>query len=257
MTDSAIATGRGRRILAYAPPLAAALAAGAILLLVLVPFGWRLKLWHYHWSFEMVAWAQDLAVAAAVVAALGLVFGHAVIGRRGRLLASALVVLGIATVYVPWQWAWISGLHPPINDITTDTESPPEFVAVLAAREAEQARPAAYGGVGVARQQQMAYPDIAPLSLTVLPQEAFERALAIARAMWFWTIVASDPQKGTIEASATTPYFGFTDDVVIRVIAEGAGSRIDIRSHSRQGGSDAGVNAARVRKYLAALKAAG
>jgi uncharacterized protein (DUF1499 family) len=252
MTDSAIATTRRRRLLARAPLVAALLAGAALLLLVLVPFGWRFGLWNYRLSFQMVAWAQDLALAGAAVAALGLVFGRSLIAGRGRLLAAALVLFGAGMIAVPFLWAQQRGPHPPINDITTDTENPPAFVAALPAREAEQAQPAIYGGAVTSRQQQASYPDIAPLTFAAPPAQAFERAVATARALG-WRILASDPQKGTIEASHTTIYFGFTDDIVIRVTANGAGSRVDIRSHSRQGRGDSGVNAARVRKYLAAL----
>jgi uncharacterized protein (DUF1499 family) len=253
MTDSLMISGRGPRLLARAPLVAALLATVALLLLALVPFGWRFGLWNFRLSFRMVAWAQDLALVAAVVAALGLIFGRSAIARRGRLLAALLVVFGASMIAVPWVWGQLSAPHPPINDITTDTENPPVFVAALPAREAEQARPVVYGGAMVAHEQQAFYPDIAPLTLAAPPDQAFERALTTARALG-WRILVSDAQKGTIEASDTTLYYGFTDDIVIRVTADGAGSRVDIRSHSRQGIGDNGVNAARVRKYLTALK---
>jgi uncharacterized protein (DUF1499 family) len=68
-------------------------------------------------------------------------------------------------------------------------------------------------------------------------------------------VVASDPAAGRIEANETTRWFRFTDDVVIRVAPDGAGSRVDVRSVSRVGRSDFGVNAGRIRAYTAALKA--
>jgi uncharacterized protein (DUF1499 family) len=71
-----------------------------------------------------------------------------------------------------------------------------------------------------------------------------------------WNITATDPAAGRIEASEASFWFGFVDDIAIRVAAEGAGSRIDIRSLSRQGKGDLGVNAARVRAYIAALRRA-
>jgi len=252
MTDSAIVAGRGRQFLSKAPHVAVALIAVAALLLVLVPFGWRFGLWHFRLSFQMVAWAQDLAVAAAVVAALTLAFGRAMLGARARWVMAALIVTGLLVAYVPWQWAQLRGPHPPINDISTDTVNPPPFLAALSARAAEQAVPVVYGGVMIAEQQRAAYPEIAPAMLSIPPAQAFERALATARAMG-WAILASDPKTGRIEASDTTFYFGFTDDIVIRVAPVGAGTRLDIRSHSRQGRGDLGVNAARIRKYLAAL----
>jgi uncharacterized protein (DUF1499 family) len=85
------------------------------------------------------------------------------------------------------------------------------------------------------------------------PAEAFKRALDAANAMPGWTVVDADPAAGRIEANETSRWFRFTDDVVIRVTADGAGSRIDVRSVSRVGRSDFGVNAGRIRAYTAAL----
>jgi uncharacterized protein (DUF1499 family) len=83
----------------------------------------------------------------------------------------------------------------------------------------------------------------------------FKRAEATARAMG-WEIVAAEPGEGRIEATDTTMWFGFKDDIVIRIVPEGEGSRLDIRSMSRVGKSDLGKNADRIRKFLAALKEA-
>ena len=88
--------------------------------------------------------------------------------------------------------------------------------------------------------------------LDLAPAEALARALDTARQMG-WTIVATDPAEGRIEASDRTRWFGFTDDVVIRVAVTERGSRVDIRSLSRVGGGDFRVNATRVRAFLAAL----
>ena len=70
-----------------------------------------------------------------------------------------------------------------------------------------------------------------------------------------WEIVASDPAQGRIEATATTFWFGFKDDIVVRLAAEGTGSRVDVRSLSRIGSSDVGANAQRIRAYLEKVKA--
>jgi uncharacterized protein (DUF1499 family) len=90
--------------------------------------------------------------------------------------------------------------------------------------------------------------------LNVTPGRAFDRAVAAAKAMG-WDIVASDPAGGRIEATDTTFWFGFKDDVVVRVTPQPAGSRVDVRSLSRVGGGDLGANAARIRAFLAAVKA--
>jgi uncharacterized protein (DUF1499 family) len=91
---------------------------------------------------------------------------------------------------------------------------------------------------------------MAALSVTT----AFDAALGVANSMPGWTIIASDCDAGRIEASQQSRWFRFTDDVVIRVICDAAGSRIDMRSASRQGRSDFGVNAGRIRAYMSALR---
>jgi uncharacterized protein (DUF1499 family) len=143
-------------------------------------------------------------------------------------------------------------LKPPIHDITTDTEDPPQYVAVLPLR-ANAPNKTVYGGDKVAALQRKAYPDLQPVTLNVPPREAFDRALATVREMG-WDLVAGDAAAGRIEATDTTFWMGFKDDVVIRVRATDGGSQIDVRSLSRVGGGDVGTNAKRIRAYLDALK---
>ena len=84
--------------------------------------------------------------------------------------------------------------------------------------------------------------------------KAFNEALHVAKSMPGWTIIAADADTGHIEASQQSRWFRFTDDIVIRVSSDVVGSRIDMRSTSRQGHSDYGVNAARIRAYFGALR---
>jgi uncharacterized protein (DUF1499 family) len=72
-----------------------------------------------------------------------------------------------------------------------------------------------------------------------------------------WQVVVSDPARGHIEATASVSYIRFKDDVVIRIVptADGRSSRVDMRSVSRVGVSDFGVNARRIRDFLEALSA--
>jgi uncharacterized protein (DUF1499 family) len=106
----------------------------------------------------------------------------------------------------------------------------------------------------VAAQQRAAYPDIQPLHLNTVTGAALTRALEAARQM-DWEVVAADSNAGRIEAVATSRWFGFKDDVVIRIIPDGMGSRIDVRSTSRDVRADVGSNARRIREYLARLQA--
>lgn len=138
-----------------------------------------------------------------------------------------------------------------IHDVTTDTENPPLFVALHALRLTTFNGPE-YAGEKVSRIQKEAYPDIQPHIVDAAPAVAFDRALAAARAMG-WQIIASVPDDGRIEATATTRWLRFRDDVVVRVTPHGAGSRIDARSKSRIGRSDFGANATRIREYFRKL----
>lgn len=137
---------------------------------------------------------------------------------------------------------------PRIHDISTDTANPPKFVAVLPLRLGAR-NPVDYAPA-TALQQKSGYPDIAPLTLSVPPAEAFARAERAANALG-WTIVATAAVEGRLEATDTTPLFGFKDDIVVRVTpATDGGSIVDVRSLSRVGGSDFGTNAKRVRAFL-------
>jgi uncharacterized protein (DUF1499 family) len=159
--------------------------------------------------------------------------------------------LGVGAAYFPWHWRQRARAVPPIHDISTDLEHPPRFVAVLPVRS-DAPNPSEYGGTEVAAAQRRAYPDIRPLILATPPPVAFKQALDAAKRMG-WSLVAADSTGGRIEATATTAWFGFKDDVVIRVTPAPTGSRIDVRSVSRVGKSDVGTNAARIRAYLAKL----
>ncbi len=88
------------------------------------------------------------------------------------------------------------------------------------------------------------------------PAEAFKRVERVATALG-WEIVARVPADGRLEAVVTSPWFGFRDDVVVRVRPQGTGSRVDIRSKSRNGEADLGGNVDRVRAFLARLKSEG
>jgi uncharacterized protein (DUF1499 family) len=198
-------------------------------------------------AFLLLRWATIAALTGAGVAvlALGLLWlGGA---RRGRALAAAAIAINVLVAAPPlYLYAQAQSL-PNIHDISTDTQDPPAFVAVLPLRQGAR-NPVDYRPE-TAAQQRLGYPDIAPLVLDVPPAQAFERAERTARAMG-WQIVATVPEALRIEATDTTLLFGFKDDVVIRIRPSGQGSVVDVRSLSRIGGSDIGTNARRVRRFL-------
>ena len=226
------------------------LALAAVALVAASGAGTRFGLWPYQIGFVLLRSSVYAGLGAAAVAILAAAIPRV---RRGH--AAALFVtllLGAGAAAVPLEFGRQASNVPRIHDITTDTAHPPEFVATVPLRAAAL-NPPGYDGKEVAELQRKAYPDIRPLELPLPPQQAFSKALAAAEAMG-WEIVAKDRAAGRIEAVATTPWFGFKDDVVVRVAAAGRGSRIDVRSKSRVGRSDIGTNARRIRAYLERLK---
>jgi uncharacterized protein (DUF1499 family) len=142
---------------------------------------------------------------------------------------------------------------PRINDFTTDLEDPPAFVhaATLGPNAGRDlSHPAGYAAL-----QRECCADLRAAVLEASPTEAFARALAVAGATPGWEVTHRSPADGAIEAVVTTVVFGFEDDVVIRV-RPGAhgGSRVDVRSKSRDGKGDIGANAARIRTFVRTLE---
>ena len=203
-------------------------------------------------AFGVLKWAVFGAIATLVLSAIGIIV--AARRRYGMSTAVTAMLMALSAIGSIGALAWKASRVPPIHDISTDTEHPPRFVAVLPLRAAAL-NPVEYGGPTIADQQRKAFPDITPLTLDMPPGRAFDRALAAARTMK-WELVASDPAAGRIEATDTTFWFGFKDDVVIRVTPAPGGSRVDVRSLSRVGVGDIGANAARVRTFLRTLSAA-
>jgi uncharacterized protein (DUF1499 family) len=232
--------------------LALLLAAVSLLLLAAAGPLYRSRLLGLASAFGVLRWAAYGGVGALVLAVLAVII--AARRRTGMTAAAAAIVAGLLALAMPYSWLRQASRVPRIHDVTTDTDHPPTFVAVVPLR-AGAPNTAQYGGPEIAAQQHQGYADLAPLALSVPPNQAFDRALAVARKMG-WEIVASDPASGRVEATDTTFWFGFKDDVVVRIAAAPGGSRVDVRSVSRVGLSDVGTNAARIRKYLSELKAA-
>jgi uncharacterized protein (DUF1499 family) len=174
--------------------------------------------------------------------------------RRGFVAAFLALVIGVAAAWSPAQWLLQARTAPRINDVTTDTARPPPLVVTQQMRYGA-INPPAYPGESAAVLQRAAYPDIVPIVLTLAPADAFKRVDSVAMAMG-WDVVARAPADGRLEAVDTTDWFGFTDDIVVRIRAEGTtGSRIDIRSKSRLGESDFGANARRIREFMERVRA--
>lgn len=170
---------------------------------------------------------------------------------RGSLIA---LILGIVVLVPVGGFLSVGLKYPPIHDISTDTDNPPVYVALLEERTATHAPNSADYDQKIAPLQKKGFPDLVPLDLPVPAAEAFDRALAAAKAMG-WRIAAAEAADGRIEAVDVTYWSGYIDDIVVRVAAvDDTHSKIDVRSLSRVGGGDAGKNGLRIRAYLARLK---
>jgi uncharacterized protein (DUF1499 family) len=233
--------------------LGAGLAIVSSLVLFAAPLGYRLGVLPLRLALQtFLRWGVYFAIAAAVVSLVGVIITltRPKEARHGLLLAAISFVLAAAVVAIPARFR-MGPPAPPIHDITTDTQNPPEYVTVLPLR-ADAPNTTEYGGEAVAAQQREAYPDLQPAILNVAPPQAFERAVTAVRDMG-WDLVDANAAAGRIEATDTTFWFGFKDDVVIRVTPTDGVSRVDVRSLSRVGVGDAGTNAKRIRAYLGVL----
>lgn len=228
----------------------AALGPAAILMLPLGALGSRWGWWHYTRGFGIVGAGLVLALAACIGSGIGLLAARRRDLRRdlprirfaGATGLAAFVLLGVQPGGDPFA--------PPIHDISTDLTDPPELVALLELR-GDDANPL----VRTARMDAMqieAYPWVQPLVLDAPPDEVLEAAAFLGEEMGL-EIVSRSALRGTIEAVATTFWFGFKDDVVIRVTAEAGGTTVDMRSVSRVGESDLGTNADRIGAFLERL----
>lgn len=214
--------------------------------------GASIALRDYRLGIALLRWAAYGGIVAAALSLLGLIVSFRSAMVRGSLWALLGIIISGFVIGLLLHWKHVAESVPRIHDITTDTENPPEFVAVLTLLKKGENSPV-YGGAEVAALQRKAYPDIIPLILPIPPDQTFERAIAVGRSLG-WQIIDADRNSLRIEAVDTTFWFGFKDDIVIRVGQQDSGSRVDIRSESRVGVSDLGKNAERIRKFLTGMK---
>lgn len=213
--------------------------------LLLAGPGYRLHVWSLRTGFSLLRYAAYGGILTIVLAAFG------IWRARGRSATGIpALVIGIVVLAIPLHFQRVAAAAPPIHDISTDTANPPTFAAVVALR-AGAANPLDYSQ-DAARQQHQHYPDIKPLILEMPAAQVFPRALKAAQDAG-WTIVSADADAGRIEATDTTMFFGFKDDIVVRLTPVGSRTIVDVRSISRIGRGDVGTNARRVRAYLERL----
>ena len=223
---------------------------GALALLPLGALGARFGLWDFGRGFQLMFTGVFVAAAVLVLGVAVLVFALRA-GRRNAVLPIAIGLLASVVVLATMGYQYrLTTTVPPINDITTDLDDPPAFGAL------ELRGPGVLDYVsdkGVA--QRRSYAHIGTERSNLAPEDASKKALAVSRELG-WDVLADTNVDGerTLEATATTFWFGFVDDVVVRIRPDGAGSLVDVRSASRVGLSDLGANARRIDAFMARFR---
>ena len=214
--------------------------------------GHRWGLWHFSTGFQVFKAAAIIALISVAVSMAGGLFALRDASRQKTLCAALGVALGFIVAGFLHAHMQIARRVPKIHDITTDTRNPPAFQALLPLRKGAQ-NPPAYEGARIARLQKKAYPDVRSFTFRASKEEVFRRALDAARAMG-WHVVSLKPAAGRIEAYDATFWYGFIDDIVIRLTSNSGKTRLDIRSKSRVGVGDIGANARRIRGFFEKLQ---
>lgn len=226
----------------------AILAALAAVALLLSGPGTRWEWWDFKVGLLLFAFAFVAGLLAMLIS------GIAWIRTRPNPTAAVATIAGALIVLLPLSQVAGARGKPRIHDISTDLADPPRFSAVLAVRtNAMNGVPDHIDDVTAGLQRQ-GYPDLVTQDLPLPADAAFAKALEAAKTM-NWEIVSTRPADGILEATDTTAWFGFHDDIVVRIRPAGEHSRLDVRSTSRVGRGDAGKNADRIRKYLERLRA--
>lgn len=235
------------------------------LIFILAGLGSKVGLWS--WQFGLGTLTREVGPlmlgATLIMGLVTLIAGLLIKPRKGLVIAILALIIPIAAFAQLTSVRATAASLPFIHDITTDTQDPPSFGSVIMAeREAtEGVNTVEYIGKRVrgddsplvSAEQTQAYPEIRTLVLSEDPSVVFGRAEQVAKDMG-WKIKETNAESGRIDATAETFWYGFKDDITIRLRpAQGGGTRLDVRSTSRVGGSDLGANAARIGEFLTAM----
>ncbi len=246
--------------------LAAVLVVGGIAAAIIGALGSGRELWDFRVGFKFLRWSFYAVAAGGVLAIVA-----AIAARRGaaRLAIVNLVILGIALAYCLYMGNMYRSARAavPIHDVTTNVDDYPRFYR-LTVREDNLSAIPDLGRRDLAalppRERwkavhRIAYPDLQSIRLQGEVDQIVRRAEALARERG-WEVVTVDPREGVVEAVDTSRWFRFKDNVIVRVrpLSDQAGAAmVDMRSISRVGVSDTGVNARRIRDFLRDLSNGG
>lgn len=198
-------------------------------------------------AFSMLKYGLYVGVAAVVLLIIQLIFKRKTMTALSVIVSVVCVVVALG---VPLSMRSKASTVPPIHDITTDVNNPPEFIAIAPLRK-DAPNPLAYPGGEVTQQQQAAYPELNSFTVSADLTTVYQAAERVIKDLGWQR--AEGALANTLEATDSTFWFGFKDDVVIRLTAQGENTVVDVRSKSRVGQSDLGVNAARITTFLEQL----
>ncbi|MCH8567727.1 MAG: DUF1499 domain-containing protein [Balneolales bacterium] len=237
----------------YFYQLLAGITVVIFLALVLSGYGYQWGIWSLSFAFAVLRISVYMLMVTGVIALLAFLASLKFFSKKSFMALSLVaLMLSIATTSFALYWNYQGDSNPFLHDITTDTVNPPEFNAVLPARQ-NAPNPPEYAGEEVASLQKEAFPDLITIYLDAPFSRVYDEALALIGSRG-WKMAGADRENGTIEATEKLPWFGFRDDVVIRLRDADGRTVVDMRSKSRVGGTDLGVNARRVKDFLSDLK---
>jgi uncharacterized protein (DUF1499 family) len=245
--------------------LALLLSVGSVAASLLAGLGTGAGLWTYGSGLAVLRYALPAAIAGCLLAIVAFVVSRRTGVRTGRINALALATGLLFAAYLGNMIVTARSL-PAIHDVTTDLEDVPQFSRLAVRADnleniPDEGRPELMALSPEQRWKALhrrAYGDLRPLRLPLAPGQVLQRAEQLARDRG-WEVAGMDAGSGTLEATATTLFFRFKDDVIVRVRpdpAQPGGSIVDMRSISRVGTSDIGVNAGRIRAFLSDLEKA-
>jgi hypothetical protein len=236
---------------------------GGVLVALIMSLGAGQGAWHFRVAFTVLRYAFFAAIAGAVLGLIGLVVARRT--RKAKLMLPNLLAVVAGLGFVLYLGAQIRTARtvPAIHEAATNLDDLPQFTRLklrddYLEKVPDMDRPELKALAPEARWKAIhreAYGDLRTIRVPMSPEDTIRRAADLARSRG-WDIAHQG--GGVLEATDTTTFFRFKDDVVIRARpAPGGGSLVDMRSISRVGGSDVGVNAKRVRDFLADLQSQG
>jgi hypothetical protein len=245
--------------------LALVLAVGAVAAALVASVGAGQGAWHFRGAFTVLRYAFFAAIAGAVLGLAGLLLARR--ARKAKLMLPNLLAVVVALGFVLYLGAQIRTARnvPGIHEVSTNLDDLPQFTRLKLREDYLEKVPdmdrAELKALGPEARwkaiHREAYGDLRTVRVAASPADTIRRAAELARSRG-WAVAHEDAQAGTLEATDTTFFFRFKDDVAVRARpAPGGGSLVDMRSISRVGGSDVGVNAKRVRSFLRDLQSQG